>query len=124
MKFYNGGSDKDDLLISETGNSAPSPVTSLRNQVFIKFFSEANGVGKGFTAKIIFGNIITTWGFLFLQFHFNYVIDNLCQNALDLINGKLIVDNNWPVGTYCQWLISAEDESSYITLEFENINVS
>ena len=55
---------------------------------------------------------------------FTYIIDNLCQNALDFTNGKLIVDNNWPLGTYCQWLISAEDESSYITLEFENINVS
>ena len=58
------------------------------------------------------------------NFIFTYVIDNLCQNALDLTNGKLIVDNNWSVGTYCQWLISAEDENSYITLEFENINVS
>ena len=55
---------------------------------------------------------------------FTSIVVNLCQNALDLTNGKLIVDNNWSVGTYCQWLISAEDESSYITLEFENINVS
>ena len=62
--------------------------------------------------------------FYFFNFIFTYVIDNLCQNALDLTNGKLIVDNNWPLRTYCQWLISAEDESSYITLEFENINVS
>ena len=59
----------------------------------------------------------------FFYFIFTYFIDNLCQNALDLINGKLIVDNNWPLGTYCQWLISAEDENSYITLEFQNINV-
>ena len=55
---------------------------------------------------------------------FTSIIDNLCQNALDLTNGKLIVNNNWPLGTYCQWLISAEDENSYITLEFENLNVS
>ena len=62
--------------------------------------------------------------FYFFNFIFTYVIDNLCQNALDLTNGKLIVDNNWPLGTYCQWLILAEDENSYITLEFQNINVS
>ena len=60
MKLYNGGSDKDDLLISETGNTAPSPVTSLRNQLFIKFTSYGNGVGKGFTTKVSFGNIFTT----------------------------------------------------------------
>ena len=60
MKLYNGGSDKDDLLISETGNTAPSPVTSLRNQLFIKFTSYGTGVGKGFTTKVSFGNIFTT----------------------------------------------------------------
>ena len=56
--MYDGGSDKDELLISQTGNSASFPITSLRNQIFIKFISDSNGVGKGFTAKITFGNII------------------------------------------------------------------
>ena len=56
--MYDGGSDKDDLLISVTGNSAPSPITTLRNQMFIMFNTDGNGVGKGFTAKITFGNII------------------------------------------------------------------
>ena len=59
MKIYDGGSHKDVLLRSDTGNSAPSLITSLRNQIFIKFLSDGNGVGKGFTAKITFGNIIT-----------------------------------------------------------------
>ena len=58
MKIYNGGSDKDESIISLSGNSAPSPVTSLRNQIFIAFTSDDNGVDKGFTAKITFG--ITT----------------------------------------------------------------
>ena len=49
--------------------------------------------------------------------------DNLCDNVLDLINGKLIVENNLPYGTYCQWLISAQDENDYVTLEFKNFNV-
>ena len=62
--MYNGGSYKDDLLISETGNSAPSLLKSSENQIFIKFSSNENGVGKGFTAKITFGNIITTQGFI------------------------------------------------------------
>ena len=57
--MYNGGSNKDDLLISETGNSAPSLLKSSGNQMFIMFTSDSNGVGKGFTAKITFGNIIT-----------------------------------------------------------------
>ena len=57
MKIYDGGSNKDELLISVTGNSAPSQVTSLRNQMFIMFIndSDSNGLGKGFTAKIKFG---------------------------------------------------------------------
>ena len=55
--------------------------------------------------------------------YFIYVLDNFCENALDLSNGKLIVDNNWPFGTYCQWLISAVDDEHYVNLEFENIDV-
>ena len=54
MKIYDGGSDKD----AETGNYSPSPITSLRNQLFVKFTSDSNGVGKGFTAKITFSNKI------------------------------------------------------------------
>ena len=69
-------------------------------------------------------NFINFYHLCFFNFIFTHAIDNLCHNAHDLINRKLIVDNNWPLGTYCQWLISAEDENSYITLEFQNINVS
>ena len=47
----------------------------------------------------------------------------MCENALDLSNGKLIVESNWPVGTYCQWFISAVDDQHYVNLEFENIDV-
>ena len=55
MKIYNGGSDKDELLNSLTGNYVPSPVKSLRNQMFIIFTTDGNGVGKGFTTRIAFG---------------------------------------------------------------------
>ena len=59
--MYDGGSYKDDLLISVTENSAPSSVTSLRNQIFIMFTTDNNGIGKGFTTKISFGMLITKW---------------------------------------------------------------
>ena len=54
--------------------------------------------------------------------------DNLCDNALDLINGQLSVEkvifgNDLPLGTYCQWMISAQDDDGYVTLEFQNFNV-
>ena len=49
--------------------------------------------------------------------------DNQCDNALDLTNGQLIVENNWDDGTYCQWMISAQDDDGYVTLEFQNFNV-
>ena len=52
-----------------------------------------------------------------------FLIDNLCDNALDLTIGQLIVENNWPHGTYCQWLLSAQDDDDYVTLEFPNFNV-
>ena len=49
--------------------------------------------------------------------------DNICDNALDLSNRELIVEDNWPLGTYCQWLILAQDHNGYVTLEFQNFNV-
>ena len=55
LKMYDGGSEKDELLNSLTGNSIPSPVKSLRNQMFITFTADGNAVDKGFTAKITFG---------------------------------------------------------------------
>ena len=55
MELYDGGSNKDELLISVTGNSVPSQVTSLGNQMFIIFTTDGNGVHKGFTANIAFG---------------------------------------------------------------------
>ena len=61
---------------------------------------------------------------MILFLFFTNALDNLCQNALNLSNSKLIIDKNWPYGTYCQWLISAKDENSYITVQFDNINVS
>ena len=49
--------------------------------------------------------------------------DNICDNALNLLNGELIVKDIWSYGTYCQWLISAQDDNGYVTLEFQNFNV-
>ena len=49
--------------------------------------------------------------------------DNICDNALDLANGILKVEDYWPLGTYCQWLILAQDNDDYVTLEFQKFNV-
>ena len=46
--------------------------------------------------------------------------ENQCNNALDLINGQLIIDYVW---SDCQWLISAQDDDLYVTLEAQNIDV-
>ena len=51
-------------------------------------------------------------------------LDNLCENALDLSKGTLIVESDFPLNTYCQWLVSTEDANSYITLDFQNITVT
>ena len=54
---------------------------------------------------------------------FALLTDNLCDNALDLANGILNVEDNLPDGIYCQWIISAPEKDGYVTLEFENFNV-
>ena len=54
---------------------------------------------------------------------FALLTDNLCDNALSLANTQLKVEDNWPFGTYCQWLILTQDNDDYVTLEFQNFNV-
>ena len=54
---------------------------------------------------------------------FALLTDNICDNALDMANGILNVEDNWPHGTYCQWLISHQDNNGYVILEFHNFNV-
>ena len=61
-----------------------------------------------------------------LIFHI-HVLDNWCDDALDMSSateGKLTVESQWPIGTHCQWLISAIDDQHYINLEFESLDVS
>ena len=107
MIIYDGGSSRDEILNKYSiGNSNSFKVTSLRSQMFIVFTTDGHGVDKGFTAIISFSPS-----------------DNFCENALDLSNGKLTVHNNWPVGTYCQWLIYAVDDEHYVNLEFQNLDV-
>ena len=52
--------------------------------------------------------------------------DEFCKNALDLSNGTgtLTIANEWSVGMYCQWELPIEDDKSYITIEFQHLNVS
>ena len=64
LNIYDGGSTKDDQLISMTGNSASfwlnsasSQLMSSGSQLFIEFSSNGNGIGKGFSASIKFGNV-------------------------------------------------------------------
>ena len=54
----------------------------------------------------------------------SFLQDDVCEDALDLSNGTLIIEDKWPLGTSCQWLLSIEDANSYITLEFHDLNVS
>ena len=68
MKIYDGGSDKDELIISATGNSAPSPVTSMGNQMFIYFTTDGNGIDTEFTAKVTFGIRLMNQNLLCLSF--------------------------------------------------------
>ena len=71
LKVYDGGSSRDvhiwqilnggEAFNHMSNEWVPSSnITSKGNQLFIIFKTNCNGVGKGFTAKITFGNIFTT----------------------------------------------------------------
>ena len=62
--------------------------------------------------------------FLIIGNFFALLTDNICDNALDLDDGSLIIDVYFQAhGTYCQWLISAQYNQDFVTLEFQNFNV-
>ena len=48
---------------------------------------------------------------------------NLCDNMLELENGQMIVKVKYAEIINCRWLISAQDDDEYVTLEFHNFNV-
>ena len=66
-----------------------------------------------------------------MYYFFTHTLDNWCENALDLKNGKLIVESTYWIhdksvllfARYCHWLISAIDDKHYVNLELENIDV-
>ena len=93
--------------------------------MFVSYTNNGDGVtGKGISAFFTFGKKVTNSSFFKSQVtNFVLLTDNLCDNAQDLANGILNVEDNWPEGTYCQWLISAQDDNGYVTLEFQNVHV-
>ena len=52
-----------------------------------------------------------------------FLTENQCDNALDLDDRSLVIDINFKEGISCQWLISAQDNDDYVTLEFQKFNV-
>ena len=125
MKIYDGGSDKDQQLNFFTGNNLPMETISTGNQIFIMYGRSAYGAGKGFSASFEFGKRVSNFNNFsnhIICDYFSHLKENICNNALNLANGLHIV-GNWPDGTYCQWLISAQDDDSYVTLEIQNLHV-
>ena len=96
--------------------------------MFISYTSGGNG--NIFSASLAYGKKVPIFFILIIFSIIRLVLiifallkDNLCNNALDLTKGHLIVENNLPLGTYCQWLISAQNVDAYVTLEFQNFHV-
>ena len=79
MNIYNGGSEKDELMISLAGNSVPSSVTSISSQMFITFTTDGNGIGKGFIATITFGNTSRTDHTIIIYFSYIYYVAETCS---------------------------------------------
>ena len=55
MSLYDGGSEIDTHMMSVTGNTYPGIISSSGNQMFISFTTDGHGLGKGFSAVIMFG---------------------------------------------------------------------
>ncbi len=58
LEIFDGASNKDNLLLSKTGNDTSDVIYSSRNQIFVSFSTNRTGFSRGFTAVINFGTII------------------------------------------------------------------
>ena len=126
MNIYDGGSEKDFHFVAATSNGISEYSDGINYYIenYFEYLRKAHSsrqlyityrVGsagpcttcKGFSAKITF--------------------DNICEKGRNIENGKLIVHNFLvgflPLGSNCQWLISALDDQHYVNLEFETLNV-
>ena len=89
-------------------------------------YTNNGALGKGFSAAITIGKLIVNFSLFWIFRHVTNIAlstVNVCDNALDLANRILTVEDNLSNGTYCQWLISVQDNNGYVTLEFQNFNV-
>ena len=127
LNIYDGGSDSEKDLLFLTAETL-----------------NGNGFGDGINDQIFkYFNYFRRTLFDSRQLYITYRIDNacnackgfsakitfvdICEKGLNLKNGTLIVHNFHigflPLGSICQWLISASDDQHYVNLEFEKLNV-
>ena len=83
---------------------------------FLLYLHLVRNIDAGFSFQLFKLFVILHCLLCFLQ-------DNICDNVLNLNNGQLIVEDEFPYGTHCQWVISAQDDVSYVILEFQDVNV-
>ena len=51
VRVYNGGSPSSPLIGRFSGSSLPAPITTLSNELYVKFTSDGSGTYQGFRAR-------------------------------------------------------------------------
>ncbi|KAM9165722.1 bone morphogenetic protein 1 isoform 1-T1 [Pangshura tecta] len=108
LEVYNGKDAKAPVLGRFCGAKEPDPIISTSNKMFLKFFSDNSVQKKGFQATY----------------------STVCGGQMraevktkDLYSHAQFGDNNYPVGSDCEWVIVAEEgygvELIFQTFEIE-----
>lgn len=96
LKIYNGPSASSPILMSFTGDTVPSPISSSGNQLFITFKASGGATGKGFSLSYASTSPVWCTGTQVIQ-----------GDTADFTNGS--AGFNYSNNTSCRWRLQRND---------------
>ncbi|XP_019738362.1 bone morphogenetic protein 1-like isoform X2 [Hippocampus comes] len=106
LEIFDGSDVRAPRLVRICGTRKPSPVISSDNALFLRFFSDNSVQKRGFLASYSAGSSFSLS---------NFVVAPECGGNLsaevktkDLYSHAQFGDNNYPGGSDCLWVVSAE----------------
>ncbi|XP_051907425.1 bone morphogenetic protein 1-like isoform X2 [Hippocampus zosterae] len=106
LEIFDGSDVRAPRLVRVCGTGKPSPVISSDNALFLRFFSDNSVQKRGFLASYTAGSSFSLS---------NFVVAPECGGNLsaevktkDLYSHAQFGDNNYPGGSDCLWVVSAE----------------
>ncbi|XP_011302978.1 cubilin [Fopius arisanus] len=109
LEIRDGRGPKSELVGRYCGNVLPPSISSVRNLLWIRFYSDGENVGRGVTARL-------------------EPIDSPCGESVIRIENTTVTlksphyPENYPVGLQCKWILSGSNRRD-LRIHFKNIDM-